>query len=172
MTTNIPIASGYAPCAANPDLWHTKATRRECPRCVGAAVASVAPVVNAPKRRPGQDAEDGLARQLVIAGYVDLPAADARTSNDKVFVRQFAWGLYLSEPRRFASDFAFPSHRILVEIDGDAHAVKARRRGTVVRTQLAESAGWRVVTVLPEQVRDGTAIEVVHAALAAKEAKS
>ena len=170
MTPIVPIGAGLRGWRCPRHDLASYAPGWTCPKCPPSDAPAVA-TRTAPKPRHGQDAEDGLARQLVIAGYVDLPRADARTSHRSVFVRQFAWGVYLDPSRRFVADFAFPAHRVLVEIDGDAHAVKARRRGTVLRTQLAESAGWRVVTVLPEQVRDGTAIEVVHAALAAKEAK-
>jgi very-short-patch-repair endonuclease len=52
-----------------------------------------------------------------------------------------------------------------VEIEGHAHSVKKQRSHDVRRRQLAEGAGWRVLSVLPEQVRDGTAVALVRAAL-------
>lgn len=137
-----------------------------CPVCGAVGLVHAAKA----KRAGGRDAEDGMARQLVIAGYVDLPAADARTSNDRVFVRQFAWGLYLPEPRKYAADFGFPSRRVLVEVDGGAHyAGRARGAYDTERRGLAASIGWTICPVTPDQVRDGTGIELVKSALAAKE---
>ena len=46
------------------------------------------------------------------------------------------------------------------------HSIKGKRHGDVKRRQLAEADGWRVLSVLPEQVQDGTAIDLIRKALA------
>jgi len=143
-----------------------------CRPCAGAKIVGEIGKARAKvAKRAGQDAEDGLARQLEIAGYFDIVADEIGGAPSFGFIRQCCWGLYLPEPRGFASDFAFPASSLLVEIDGQAHSIKARRKMTVVRAQLASSIGWRMLTVLPEQVRDGTAIELVKQALNGPRAK-
>lgn len=169
MTALVPIGAGVRGwrCPSH-DLASAQAGWK-CPRCADVGVDCRPTTTVVRKRRAGQDAEDGMARQLVIAGYVDLPAADARTSNDLVFVRQFAWGLYLPEPRKYAADFGFPSRRVLVEVDGGAHyAGRARGAYDTERRGLAASIGWTICPVTPDQVRDGTGIELVKSALASR----
>ncbi|MDM9629191.1 DUF559 domain-containing protein [Rhizobium sp. S152] len=42
-------------------------------------------------------------------------------------------------------DFARPSHRLIVELDGSQHAAKANADYDLVRTYNLESAGWTVI---------------------------
>lgn len=124
--------------------------------------------VTSPKPRPGQDAEDGLARQLKIAGFTDFGTIDPATSPyaSLMFVRGFAFGLYLVPRRGFAADFAFPAHRLLVEVDGGAHyATKRQGQHDTERRGLAASIGWTILPVTPEAVRDGSAVELVKQAI-------
>jgi very-short-patch-repair endonuclease len=121
--------------------------------------------------RPGEAAEAALYAALTEAGFVDFVAREGvllhNEPDEHVFVRQLPFGAYLEPPRRFCADVGFPVARLLVEIEGHAHSVKKQRSHDVRRRQLAEAGGWRVLSVLPEQVMDGTAIELVRAALAA-----
>ena len=80
-------------------------------------------------------------------------------------VPQFAWGWFLKPKRRFTADFAFPGSWLLLEIEGQVHAIKGRRKEDVRRRQLAEGLGWRVLSVLPEQVHNGEALALVASAL-------
>lgn len=137
-----------------------------------AAGSSAAPS----KRRAGQDAEDALCAQLVAAGYIDFGRGFWTTGsfmdiqNERLFMRQFSWGAYLTPPRNFRADFAFawgPS--LLVEVAGLAHAAgRFKVKKDVERDGLAASLGYRVLKVSPEDVTNGTALRLVAAALAAK----
>lgn len=75
--------------------------------------------------------------------------------------------------RKWRFDFAWPSERLAVEVNGGAFAAGGGRhtRGAGFRSdaeKLAEAAilGWRVIPVLPEQIRSGLALELVRRALA------
>ncbi len=118
--------------------------------------------------RSGGDAEDGLARQLEIAGFADFATItkDYAPFRSLVFVRGFAFGLYLTPSRKYQADFAFPAHRLLVEVDGGAHyATKRQGQHDTERRGLAASIGWTICPVTPEQVRDGSAVELVKRAI-------
>jgi hypothetical protein len=125
-----------------------------------------------PSPRPGEQYEAALYAALVRDWFYDMGEPQAldhvQHNPSACFLRQYPWGAYLSPPRRFSSDIGFPFSRLLVEIDGGAHAAgKAKQRSDTERRGLAGAAGWRVVALTPEQVHDGTAIELVRAALAA-----
>lgn len=123
-----------------------------------------------PKPNVGDAAEDELDAQLANLGYRNAGVAflvPELMDFGALYIPQFAWGWFLKPKRKFHSDFAFPAAGVLVEIEGQVHAIKGRRKDDVRRRQAAEAAGWRVVSVLPEQVRDGTALEIVRDALAA-----
>lgn len=124
----------------------------------------------ATKRAGGERHEAALARALSEADYYDLRefTATDQPFAGNVFVRGYAWGLYLDPPRKFQADAAFPAARLLVEVEGQVHSIKGKRHGDVLRRQLAEGAGWRVLSVLPSQVHDGTAVRLVREALAAR----
>lgn len=124
------------------------------------------------KHRPGQATEDALAALLTelgchVAGLGEyLWRVEKGDVGDLGIVAQYPWGLTVTPQRRFRADFAQPSRRTLLEVDGGAHrATEKRRRHDVVRRQLAEAAGYRVLAVLPEQVKDRTALALLKKAL-------
>lgn len=74
--------------------------------------------------------------------------------------------------RKWRFDWAWPDRHIAVEVNGGAFASAGGRhtRGAGFRSdaeKLAEAAilGWRVIPVLPEQIRSGLALEFVRRAL-------
>lgn len=80
----------------------------------------------------------------------------------------------ISMHRRFRADLAYPMHRLLVEIQGGIwNGGKHGRASGVVRDiermQYAAILGWRVLPVTTDQVRSGTAAQLVLAALDLKE---
>ena len=123
--------------------------------------------------RPGAKSEDALYAALDAAGYLDLRWMERNAPDgswvyadlDRIYQRGYPWGLYLTPRRGFQADAAFPRANLLVEVEGGAHGVQKMRKHDVLRRQLAESAGWRVLSVLPEQVRDGSAVELVRRAI-------
>lgn len=157
-----------------------------CPRgCRKASESAAAPpdkerpaARRAPSSKPsGSASEDRLAEQLEAMGMRDVVrcafglgdgALLLSAEPPRLYIRQFAWALDAKPPRKFASDFAFPWSRLLVEIKGGAHAAGRRKvRSDVEREGLAVSLGWRVLPLTPEQVKDGTALALVRAALGA-----
>lgn len=123
------------------------------------------------KARPGDAAEDALYDALENGAFVDLHSTSDVPLDAEMrrvsWIRQYPWGAYLSPRRRFSSDAGFPNARVLVEIDGGAHAAgKAKQRTDTERRGLAGANGWRVVAVTPEMVHNGEAIDLIRKALA------
>ena len=77
------------------------------------------------------------------------------------FRRQFAVA-------RFIADFAAPSRRLLVEVDGGWHTTVARKRADVRRDKVLVGLGWRVLRLEASLVvgEVGLAVLVVRWALA------
>ena len=91
-----------------------------------------------------------LARQI---GLVGLPAPELEYRFAK------------SVGRNFRADLAYPDRMLLLEIDGGAHAIRKRQEETVLRGQVAQSLGYRTITVLPGQVRNGEALSMIEKVL-------
>lgn len=132
------------------------------------------PARRVPPSRPGKAAEDALAAALEGADYwvwlfnrwLRETIRGGMWTGADFIVREFPWGLALDPPRKFRSDFAVPGLLLLIEIDGGAHAAGRKKVKTdTERRGLAAAFGWRILAVTPEQVKDGTALELVRAAL-------
>lgn len=124
-----------------------------------------------PKPRAGKAAEDALADQLARSGFIVLTwgewlmwAMHGLALDPTVAVREARWGQALVPERRFRSDFMLPASRLFVEIEGGAHGVQRQRKSDILRAQIAEQAGYRILRVLPEQVADGSALALVRRA--------
>lgn len=129
--------------------------------------ARVEKATSKPKRpRSGHVTEALLCAVLDRCGLIDAFNAGPTTPAEVVYVREFAWGIYLPEPRLFRFDAAVPARRLAFEADGGAHyATKRQGRHDTERRGLAAAHGWRVVAMRPDQIQDRTADELVRAAL-------
>lgn len=141
-----------------------------CPRCADDPTPQREPVrvdprVAKPTRRAGQEAEDALCRLLNDAGLFDIETAPPTCVASNLYVREYGWGAHLVPPRGWRFDAAVPARRLAFEVEGQVHSIKGKRTGDVLRDQAAQRAGWRVVRLLPSQVRDDTAAEVVRGAV-------
>ena len=67
--------------------------------------------------------------------------------------------------RKFRADLAYPDLRLLIEIEGAPHRIKARYQSDIERRQWAFLHNWKILPVLPAQVRSGEAVELVRKAL-------
>ena len=99
------------------------------------------------------DIEDELEYQLRVAG---LPAP----------VREYTF----APKRRYRSDFAFPNHMLLVEIEGAIYTGGRHVRGAgyeadIEKYNLAVLQGYRVLRFSPRMVRDGMALAMIEEAL-------
>jgi very-short-patch-repair endonuclease len=80
---------------------------------------------------------------------------------------------YRFHPRRaWRFDFAWPEVRVAVEVDGGTwtggrHSTGLGYRRDCEKQAHAAIAGWRVLRVVPEQVRSGEAVAWVRALLGA-----
>jgi hypothetical protein len=91
-----------------------------------------------------------LAGQLELAGF-PAPTLEYR----------------FAAPRKWRADLAYPDKRLLIEIDGAVHRIKARFKADLARDQaIFFMSGWRKLRVSPAQVRSGEALELVKRALA------
>lgn len=141
-----------------------------CPKCAdGQSAPAPRPAASGGKaKRDGSHAEDALYAALDADGFLDFRyAVDGSHRVTAIYQRGYPWGLYLKPRRRFQADAAFPSADLLIEVEGVAHKIGHQQKHDVLRRQLAESAGWRVLSVLPEQVHNGEAVELIRRALQA-----
>lgn len=65
--------------------------------------------------------------------------------------------------RRWRFDFAFPEHKVAVEVEGGAFVGGRHTRGAAFEADCekyneAVLLGWRVIRVTPRQVEDGRAV--------------
>lgn len=119
------------------------------------------------KPRAGKAAEDALAN-LMAGPYIVVPFKAwilAPQTGPEVIVREYEWGIGLEPRRRFRCDFLHLTSATMVEIEGGAHGVQRQRKHDVLRDQLAQQAGYRILRVLPEQVADGSALALVRQAV-------
>lgn len=170
MVAPAPDLSRYVVCVATGNL---HPSTRACKACKEApAVKPAAPKVEKP--RAGAATEDALADSLRAEGYEVVPFADwfglvevAATRGvalrPETVVKEYGWGIHVG--RGFRSDFAVPLRMLLVEVEGIVHSVQKQRRNDVRRRQLAEAFGYRVLSVLPEQVKSGEALQLVKEAM-------
>ena len=167
-----------------------------CPKCraplvVASGVASVAHKPECPEarvkyllrqgapknmdlgeRKRGGKAEAALYRMLADLGFCDLGALSREDADlylaGAVWVRQYPWGAYLDPPRLFAADAGFPVDRVLIESHGMAHAAGCGKvKKDIERQGLAAANGWRVLTLSPGSIMDGSAVDLIRAALTA-----
>ena len=73
---------------------------------------------------------------------------------------------YAINGRDFRLDFAFPSRKIGVEVQGMAHRVKKQFRADIEKRALHLLAGWRVLEVGGAEIKSGKAIEWIKELLA------
>lgn len=67
--------------------------------------------------------------------------------------------------RRFRVDFAWPDRRVIVEVDGEVHRIKARFHADIEKHALLVLAGWTVLRVGGREVRSGQAVQWVRQVL-------
>ncbi len=75
-----------------------------------------------------------------------------------------------AEPRKFRFDFAWPSVKVALEIEGGIYVQGRHSRGAgmekdMEKYNLAAEAGWRVLRFSPKHVKDGSAIRVLRSLL-------
>ena len=75
--------------------------------------------------------------------------------------------------RRFRFDFAWLEQRLLVEVNGGTYTQGAHSTGQGIardyeKANLAQLAGWRVLTFDCKAVKSGEAVEVIRQALEAE----
>lgn len=123
------------------------------------------------KPRAGKAAEDALAA-LLAGPYIVVPFKAwilVPQTGPEVIVREYEWGIGLEPRRRFRCDFLHLASGVMAEIEGGAHGVQRQRKHDVLRDQLAQQAGYRIVRVLPEQVHNGEALALVRRATGGEE---
>lgn len=121
---------------------------------------------DAPKvKRPASGAMAEIAMRAILndLGYVAIEDATETTPAGIVYVAEFT---FAPHERRWRCDFCLVVKRLAIEVDGGAHASRKEHFGkdTEKRGELA-ARGYRVVTVTPEEVKDGTARDRVSRAL-------
>lgn len=95
-----------------------------------------------------------LARQIAQAG---LGVAEMEYRFHPV--RKWRFDLAFPPPREYRSGLA-------IEVEGQVHSIRDKRARDMEKSNEALLLGWRVLRVLPEQVKSGEALELVRRALA------
>ena len=77
---------------------------------------------------------------------------------------------YRFSARRFRFDLAWPEQKLAVEVHGGRWVYGRHQRPLgfqrdLEKHNLAVLLGWRVLMVLPEMVKDGTAVDLIQRAL-------
>lgn len=100
--------------------------------------------------RPRSVAEAELERQLCASGMTG-------------WVAEYRF----DSTRRWRLDFAFPSARLAIEVDGGVHRIKGRFAGDIDKHNALTLAGWRLLRFDAKWIATGRALEAIEAALAA-----
>lgn len=135
-------------------------------RC-GKAGAYARPIERPAKPRAlaGVASEESLYAALEESGYGEFRPG-CRSAYEPEWVRQYPFGAFLSPPRLFRFDAAFPAKMVGIDVDGGAHAAgRAKVKSDTLRRGLAGAAGWKIVALTPEQVHNGEAVALVRSAL-------
>lgn len=105
-----------------------------------------------PPRKKGRNSLEKLEERLGLA----LENAGI------VHEKQYAW----CPGRKFRADYAVPEKRLLIELDGAVHRIKGRFKADQEKRQLAILHGWTMLPIATDQVRKGTAVELIKRVLA------
>ncbi len=110
-------------------------------------------------------------------------AVKPKSSHEELFLFQLeSRGIFgavmeyrFAAPRKWRFDFAFPTFKLAIEIEGAAHAGGRHTTGTgftadCEKYSAAAILGWSVIRATGEQVKSGQAIAWTIAALKAREA--
>ena len=119
---------------------------------------------------------DGRDKAMLAAVAKYHPAKPAESQLERRFLQQLEQaGLteccireyYAINGRDFRLDFAWPSRKLYVEVQGMAHRIKGRFRADIERRALLTLAGWRGLEVGGAEIRNGKGIEWLKQLLAA-----
>ena len=99
------------------------------------------------------DLEDLLAQHIQYAG---LPTPE----------REYRF----APPRRYRADFAYPSERLLIEVEGGtwtngAHVRGGHYQSDCEKYNLAAKLGYRVLRFTSNMIKDGSALMTIEEAL-------
>lgn len=105
--------------------------------------------IEAPKPTRASSPQAGQKAEAALYGWLDILKIP--------YVPQYEWGKLLTPPRKFQSDAAILSARLLVEIDGRVHGVQDKRERDLERQNLGIKAGYLFLRYTPEQAISGEA---------------
>lgn len=74
---------------------------------------------------------------------------------------------YFAKPeRKYRGDFVWPARRLVLEVEGQIHSIRAVRESDIIRRQWCFFNNWAILAVSAKQVRSGVAIQIVQRVLA------
>lgn len=97
--------------------------------------------------QPKLSNEEMLALQMAEAGLK--------------FERQWAW----LKGRKYRADFGFPEQKLIVELEGAVHRIKARFKADILKSQDAVLNGFWLLRIGSDQVRMNSAVAIIKMAL-------
>lgn len=128
---------------------------------LGVAVDQCAVCGNA--RAPGSELEEALAGQIRM--YRSSLRRDGPWDG---MVREHR---FAAPDRKWRFDFAWPSRKVAVEVEGGIYANGGHNRGAHIESDAekistAAALGWRVLRVTGKMIEDGRALALIERALA------
>lgn len=110
------------------------------------------PLIASKRAKKGSDYPRMLAKQIQDEG-LPLP------------ILEYAFDMQLGgSGRGWRFDLAWPPV-LAVEVDGGVHKLTNRFNADIEKHQAAFKLGWKLLRVSPDDVKDGTALELVRKAL-------
>ena len=64
--------------------------------------------------------------------------------------------------RRWRFDFAWPEHKLAVEIEGGVHRIKNKFERDIEKYNTATKMGWRILRYTPKMIKTGEPINEVE----------
>jgi len=119
-------------------------------------------------KRPGRKSARGmpLSRHQQQDKYSRRLAYQLREAGLPQPILEYAFDSQLEGGgRAWRIDLAWPARKLAVEVDGAVHRIKSRFEGDLAKRQALQRAGWDLLPVSPQQVRDGSALELIRYAL-------
>ena len=118
--------------------------------------------------------KDHKPAEQVPGAALGLPAACVGCMNERRASTRLSFAHEFRRDSGFRADFAWPDHRLLLEVQGGIYTRRAHGsvKGVLAdidRLNEATLHGWRLLRVTPHHVQDGTALELLEHALAVRQ---
>lgn len=109
-----------------------------------------------------------INEQIVIVSQPKISKLERRFSqqlSDSSDIAPHQRNYFFMPDRDFELDYAWPSVKVAVEVQGMAHRIKGKFKRDIEKRALALMAGWKVLEVDSSAIRDGRALQWLRTVL-------